>query len=90
MLINQQPAPFRHNLIERQLELRTAIAAQAVKYVARQALGMNANEQRPSRRTWIAQLEYYGLFRFDFPHAFEAEYAESSETGGKVRFSDLI
>jgi hypothetical protein len=44
MLIDQHPASLGYDLIERQLELRPAIAAQAVKYIARQALGMNTNQ----------------------------------------------
>jgi hypothetical protein len=61
-----------------------------VKYVARQALGMDANQQRPVLRTRIAQLKRHRLFRFVLANAFEAEYAKRSEAARKVRFSDLI
>jgi hypothetical protein len=51
---------------------------------------MDANQQRPTPRTRIAELENHSLFRFVLTHAFEAEYAESSEAARKVRFSDFI
>ena len=90
MLIDQQSASLGHDLIERQLELRPAIAPQAMEDVARQAFGVNANQQRAVLRARVTELEYHRLFRFGFANAFEAEYAKSSEAGRKVRFSDLI
>ena len=77
-------------LIERQFELRTAIATKAVEYVARQALRMNTNQQRPKFRARIAQFEPQRFFGFVLANAFKAVYTEFSEASREVCFGDLI
>jgi hypothetical protein len=90
MLVDQQPASLGHDLIERQFKLGPTIATKAVKYVARQALGMDTNQQRPEFGAWIAEFESQGFFCLVLSNTFEAVYAKYSEAGWKVRLGDLI
>ena len=73
---------------DRQLQLRPAIAAQAVENVARQALRMNPHQHR-FRRLNIAHLQHHGVFRVVALHALEPQNAEVSEAAGKIGFGDF-
>ena len=50
VLVNQQAGAFLRDAFERDLELRAAIAAQAVEDVAREALRMDAHQRAPRPR----------------------------------------
>ena len=61
VLVDQQAAAFAGDALERDLELRAAIAAQAVEHVAGQALRMDAHQRRGSPAE-IAHLQHHGFF----------------------------
>ena len=48
MLVDQQAAAFFGNQVERELQLRAAVAAEAMEDIAGEALGVNANKR------WVA------------------------------------
>ena len=89
VLVDQQSASLLRNLIERQLELRTAIAAQTVEHVAREALRMDAHQRRPQLRGKVSQLQNHGLFNSGWPYSLETEYAEMAKSAGEIGFRNL-
>ena len=84
MLINQQPASFRHDIIQCELKLRTAVAAQAVKDIASQALRVNPDQRRANLSRKIPQLQHDRLFRFSWPNAFEAVNTKLAKTSREI------
>ena len=89
MLINQQTPLFGHDLIERQLELRAAIAAQAVEDITREALRVDADQRSTELRIQISQLQDDGFLGFSGANTFKPINAEASEAGGKIRLGDF-
>jgi hypothetical protein len=87
MLINQNSAALFADGVQRQLELGAAVAAQAVKDVACQTLGMNANKRRRSGD--IAEPEDDGLFHAGIVSPFKTENPETSETTREIGFRRL-
>src|SRR5580700_1697572 len=76
VLIDQQATSFFGDQVERQLQLRPAIAAQAVEDVAGEALRVDANEGRLGVGGNIAHPEHDTLLDFRPIGAFEAEDAK--------------
>ena len=84
-------------MLKRNLQLRPAIAAQAVERVAGQALRMNAQQRRSGGRV-AAQISHrqHGSFLHHIVRAagscemaLETEYPELSVFGGKIGFGGL-
>jgi len=89
MLIDEQSALLLNDLIERQLELRTAVAAETVEYVAGQTLGVNTREGRPHCWREIADLESNRFFGTDGADAFKTKDPEFSKSAGEVCFGNF-
>jgi hypothetical protein len=88
MLVNEQTTGFRGDQVQRQLELRAAIASQAVKDVAGEALGMDADQRRRTRRgSQIAHLQDYGFLGVLSEAALEPEDPKLSIAGWELGFS---
>ncbi len=92
-LIHDQAAPGCGNLRQSDLQLRPAVAAQAVEYVAGEALGMDAHERRRIDGD-IAHDERDGFFEIraavgEAGPPFESEDAEWAILGGEVGLGSL-
>ena len=74
--------------LERQFQLRAAIATQAVENVARQALRMDPHQRRLGRLD-VAHLQHHGFFRLRAVHALKPQNPEVPEAAGKIRLGDL-
>src|SRR4029077_18226720 len=88
MFVNQDSTAFLRNALERQFELRAAIASQAVEYIASEAFGMDADQRR------ICPAERASDQRHRFLHhvvgaSFESVDPELSEAGREVGFRDF-
>ena len=86
MLVDQQAAAFGGDAVERDIQLRAAIAAQAVKDVAGEALRVDAHQRRLRRRSRSPIFEHHGFFGAGACRAFETVDPKDAELGGKVRF----
>ena len=92
------PAPASVILVERQLELQAAIAAQRVENVAGEALRVDADQ----RRRGVDVAHDQGDKAFDFldgagaiggrrlVHALKAENAECAPAGREIGFGDFF
>src|SRR5208283_2772382 len=91
-LVDQQPAALARDAFDGNLQLRPAIAAQAVENVAGQALGMNANQRCAAGQVAHFQGDSYfvpGIRRTGVAAA-KAVDAERAKFGGKVRFGHFF
>jgi len=98
LLVDQNACARLDDLVQRQLQLQTAIAPQRVEHIARQALRMNAHQR--GRRVDIAHHQGHSLFAlrrrptavarcFRILRALKAENAEVSPPRGKIRVRNL-
>ena len=85
MLVDDQAAALLGDALERNFKLRAAIAAQAVKHVSGQALGVNA-DQRRGVAGQIPHFQRDGFFGEVALAAFESIDPEGTELRRKVRF----
>ncbi len=94
VLVNQQPAAFFGDQVQRQLQLRPAIAPQTVEHVAGQALRVDADQRRLAPRGHLAHPQDHALLHLTFPRlgvigSFEAINAEMAESAGEIGFGDF-
>ena len=94
LLVNQDARTGLGNLAQRQLQLQTAIAAQRMEHVARQALRMDAHQRRRRMNVAHHQRNRFLFLRCGVAsvarrlrrvHALEAEDTEMSPARGKIR-----
>src|SRR5260370_157512 len=89
MLVNQQPSALFGYQVERKLQLRSAVAAQAVKHVARQAFRVDAHQRRLVAGGNLAHSQHHAFLNLAAERAFKAVDAEVPESAGKIRFGDF-
>ena len=87
MLVNENAPALFANRVQCEFQLGATIAAEAVEYVARQTLRMNADERR--RSCHVAEPENHGLFNTGVVPALETEDPEMSKTTGEIGFRCL-
>ena len=85
MLVDEQAAALLGDALERNFKLRAAIAAQAVKHVSGEALGMNANQRRGAGGQ-VPHFQHDGFFGEVAIAAFESIDPEGAELRRKGRF----
>src|SRR6185437_3342513 len=88
VFVNQQPASFGRDGFESQLQLRPAVAAQAVKHVARKALRMNPHQRRTALLQ-VAHFERHYFLGFGTRGVSESVDPEVPETAGEIRLGNL-
>ena len=89
VLVDQQPAAVPAMRLQRDLQLRAAIAAQAVEHVARQTLRVDAHQRRVAALE-IAHAQHDGLFGASVQVAAKPKDPEKPELAGKIRFGHLL
>jgi hypothetical protein len=90
VFVDQHAAAFFGDEIQRKLQLRAAIAPQAMKNIPRQALRMNSNQRSIPVRSKIAHAQHHAFLHVVAVHALESEDAEMSETAGKIGFRYFV
>src|SRR5262249_38391342 len=89
MLVNHQSAAFLSDQVERQLQLRTAIASQTMENVPSEALRMDSHERRIARFAEIPHFQNYTFLDLVTVHSLETVHAEMPESTGEIGFGDL-
>ena len=89
MLVDDQPAPLIGDAFERNLELRAAVAAQAVEHVAGQALGVNPHQGRRTDLD-IPHLQNHGFFAAAGVHPLESVDSKLAEARREIGFGHLL
>ena len=89
VLVDQQPAALQRDAVERDFELRAAVAPQAVEHVARETLGVDADQRGPALGQ-AAHFEHDRLFDQSVLMALESVDPEESVLRGKICFGHLL
>jgi len=89
VLVNQQSPALFGDQIQRQLELGSAITAEAMKHVAGEAFRVDANQGRLVTAGQVAHAEHDAFLDIAAVYAFEAEDPKMTETAGKIGFRHL-
>ena len=84
-----QTAPFGGDTGKRDFELRAAIAAEAMKHITGQALGVDADQRRAAGGE-IAHLQHDRLFGAVSPFAFESVDPKGTKLRRKIGFGHLV
>jgi len=84
IFVNDQAPTLARNGRESQLQLRPAIASKAVKYIASEALRMDAHQRRIAGN-YVAQAQHHGLFL----SVREPINAKMTEAAGEISLGNL-